>query len=67
MPLRGDFCGMSFKGMGKIYPKRMGDCPEDHRPSHLLDEFPSWLFLGEVLSSRARFRFTSRDEYVRIR
>jgi hypothetical protein len=28
------------------------------------DEFPSWLFLGGLLSSRARLRFTSRAQYV---
>jgi hypothetical protein len=29
-------------------------------PAHRLDEFPAWLFLGGLLSSRARLRFTSR-------
>ena len=27
------------------------------------DEFPGWLFLGELLSSRARLRFTNRLQY----
>jgi hypothetical protein len=28
------------------------------------DEFPGWLFLGGLLSSRARFRFTNRPQYA---
>jgi hypothetical protein len=28
------------------------------------DEFPGWLFLGGVLSSRARLRFTNRLQYA---
>ena len=28
------------------------------------DEFPGWLFLGGLLSSRARFRFTNRLQYA---
>jgi len=27
------------------------------------DEFPGWLFLGGLLSSRARLRFTNRLQY----
>jgi hypothetical protein len=28
------------------------------------DEFPGWLFLGGLLSSRARLRFTNRPQYA---
>jgi hypothetical protein len=28
------------------------------------DEFPGWLFLGELLSSRAHLRFTNRLQYA---
>jgi len=28
------------------------------------DEFPGWLFLGGLLSSRARLRFTNRLQYA---
>ena len=32
-------------------------------PLIVRDEFPGWLFLGGLLSSRARLRFTNRLQY----
>jgi len=37
-----------------------GERPNSRPPTHRSDESPSWLFLGELLSSRAHLRFTNR-------
>ncbi len=37
--------------------------PKDRALLIVRDEFPGWLFLGGLLSSRARFRFTNRTQY----
>ena len=49
----------SIKPIGGIRRKIIegGDCFQS-RPPHRLDEF-DWLFLGGLLPSRARLRFTS--------
>ena len=44
----------------------MGAGPKTDAPPYPLDEFPAGLFLGGVLSSRARFRFTSQEEYAQF-
>jgi hypothetical protein len=51
---------MSFPRHQEIFPSYGGASPAANAPAHRLDEFPGWLFLGGLLSSIARLRFTSR-------
>jgi hypothetical protein len=50
---------MSFPRHGEIFPSDGGAGPAANAPAHRLDEFPGWLFLGGLVSTRARLRFTS--------
>jgi hypothetical protein len=52
---------MSFKGIGKSIRMMRAPAYTADALAHHSDEFPSWLFLDELLSSRARRRFTSRS------
>ena len=51
---------MSFLSHQEIYPSDGNAGIGAEVPAHRLDEFPVWLFLGELHSCMARFRFAYR-------
>ena len=67
---RSDVVYKTFESLGRGAASRWsapgaaeGRSPKDRALLIVRDEFPGWLFLGGLLSSRARFRFTNRPQY----
>ena len=67
---RSDMVNKTFTTWGGVPPPagrprpQSKDATEELRALLIVrDEFPGWLFLGGLLSSRARLRFTNRLQY----